>query len=148
MIDTLVHIKDAIRTTLVGMRITGKYFRPGSEVTRLYPEEPCLVFARTRGRMDVSLERCIGCMLCAKTCPVECITIETEKKCEGKGKRAAVFSINFARCMFCGLCVEACPTDAIRHTGKCDFSSYAQQDLIMEFGAGFYTEEEKKAAAE
>jgi NADH-quinone oxidoreductase subunit I len=146
MINTLIHIKDAIRTTLTGMRITGKYFRPGTETTRLYPEEPVLVFERTRGRMDVSMEKCIACMLCAKACPCECITIETEKKLEGKGKRAAVFRIDFSRCMFCGLCVESCPTQAIFHTSKCDFSSYDREELIAHFGVGFYTEEEKQKA--
>jgi NADH-quinone oxidoreductase subunit I len=138
MIKTLIHIKDAIRTTLTGMRITGKYFRPGTEVTHLYPEEPPVVFERTRGRMDVVQEKCIGCMLCARACPVECITIETEKKLAGKGKRASRFEINFSRCMFCGLCVEACPTQAIVHTGKCDFSCYDREELIVDFGMGFY----------
>ncbi|NOY53714.1 MAG: NADH-quinone oxidoreductase subunit I [Deltaproteobacteria bacterium] len=132
-----------LRTSLTGMRITARYFKPGTEVTREYPEVPPLSFERTRGRMDVAMDRCTACTLCAKACPVECITIETEKKREGKGRRAARFVIDFSRCMFCGLCVEACPTKAIRHTGKCDFSSYLREDLVEDFGMGFYTEEEK-----
>jgi NADH-quinone oxidoreductase subunit I len=136
MIDTLLHFTKAVRTTLTGMGITGKYFMPGTEVTRLYPEEPSVVFDRTRGRMNVSMATCIGCKLCARTCPIECISIETEKKLEGKGKRAALFRIDFSRCMFCGLCVEACPTRAIVHTGECEFSSYLLDDLMIDFGAG------------
>lgn len=133
-------------TTMTGMMITGKYFKPGTEVTHLYPEEPPVTFERTRGKMNVAMEKCIACMLCAKVCPVECITIETEKKLEGKGKRAALFRIDYSRCMYCGLCVEACPTDAIVHTGKCDFSSFAIDELIEDFGLGHYSEQEKELA--
>jgi len=137
---------NTFRTSLAGMWITARYFKPGTEVTREYPEVPALAFERTRGRMKVAMEKCTACTLCAKACPVECITIETEKKLEGKGRRAALFRIDFSRCMFCGLCVEACPTKAIYHTGKCDFSSYLLEDLISDFGVGFYSEEEKKKA--
>ena len=143
----LKHLRDALRTSMTGMRITGRYFRPGTEVTRQYPDEPPLVFERTRGRLDVSMDRCTACLLCAKTCPADCITLETERKLEGKGRRAAVFTVDMSRCLFCGLCVEACPTGAIFHTGKCDFSAYTLEELIVDFGTGHYTEEEKRLAA-
>lgn len=148
MLKTMRHVKDGIWTSLVGLRITGKYFKPGTEVTREYPEVPQLVFERTRGRLDIAKEKCIACLLCARACPVECITIETESKLEGRGKRPALFKIDFTRCMFCGLCVEACKSEAIFHTGICDFSSYTREDLIVDFGLGFYTDEEKQAAEE
>ncbi len=135
MVRVLFHIRDAIRTTVKGMRITGKYLRPGTEVTHVYPERPAVVFERTRGRLQVSMEQCIACMLCAKACPVECIVIQAEKKPDGKGKRPTRFAIDSSRCMFCGLCVEACPTQAIRHTGKCEFSSYTLEELKMEWAA-------------
>ena len=137
---------NTLRTSLTGMWITGRYFKPGTEVTREYPEVPALAFERTRGRMNVTMEKCTACTLCARACPVECITIETEKRLEGKGRRAARFVIDYSRCMFCGLCVEACPTQAIRHTGKCDFSSYDLEELVHDFGVGFYTDEEKEKA--
>jgi len=143
MLKMLRQTVQTLRTSLTGMAITAKYFRPGTEVTRQYPEAPVLSFERTRGRMDVKMKTCTACTLCAKSCPVECITIETEKKLEGKGRRAARFVIDFSRCMFCGLCVEACPTGAIRHTGKCDFSSFEREALVEDFGVGFYREEGK-----
>ncbi|MDX1765118.1 MAG: NADH-quinone oxidoreductase subunit I [bacterium] len=140
-------MKETLRTSMVGMGITGKYLKPGTETTRLYPEEPPLVFERTRGRMDVAVDKCIACNLCAKACPVACITLESEAKLQGKGKRPARFEIKFSRCMFCGLCVEACPTAAIFHTGKSDFSAYRLQDLDSDLGGGFYTDEERRLAA-
>ena len=140
MLQILKQLKDTLCTSFAGMRITGRYLRPGTEVTHLYPEEPALVFERTRGRLGVDMDKCTACMLCAKACPVQCIDITGERKIEGKGKRAARFVIDSSRCMFCGLCVEACPFSAIHHTGKCDFSSYERADLIADFGQGYQTE--------
>lgn len=140
MTNALKKLKDTLCTSFAGMRITGRYLRPGTEVTRLYPEVPAVVFDRTRGRMDVDMDKCTACTLCAKACPIQCIDIAGEKKLQGKGKRAARFVIDFSRCMFCGLCVEACLFAAIRHTGKCDFSSYVREELIVDFGLGYQTE--------
>ncbi len=146
MLNLFKQSLEIIRTSLIGMKITGRYLKPGTEVTREYPETPVLTFERTRGRMNVTLEKCTACTLCAKTCPVECITIETEKKLEGKGKRAVRFVIDFSRCMFCGLCVEACPTRALHHTRKCDFSSFEREALVEDFGLGFYSGGEEAEA--
>ncbi len=140
--NALKQLKDTLCTSFAGMRITGRYLRPGTEVTRLYPEAPAVVFDRTRGRLNVDMDKCTACTLCAKACPVQCIDITGEKKLQGKGKRAARFIIDFSRCMFCGLCVEACHFAAIRHTGKCDFSSYVREDLIVDFGTGFYAQDD------
>ncbi len=92
--------------------------------TLQYPEEkqeyPEIFRGRHRlmERKDGSL-RCVACMMCATSCPAQCIYIEAEdvedKEIE---KRAKVFVIDELRCVFCGLCVEACPTDAIRMDTK------------------------------
>ena len=47
--------------------------------------------------------KCIGCTLCAKKCPVGCIT----------GEKKQVHSINKENCIKCGICFEICPTKAI-----------------------------------
>ncbi len=44
---------------------------------------------------------CNGCGKCAKTCPMEAITLSGEKK----KKKARV---NYARCIGCGLCIDKC----------------------------------------
>jgi len=48
-------------------------------------------------------EKCIGCTVCAKVCPVNCIT----------GAVKAVHEINQSECIKCGVCMEKCKFDAI-----------------------------------
>ena len=48
-------------------------------------------------------EKCKGCTLCAKACPVNAI----------KGKVKEKHIIDSASCIKCGACVEKCPFGAI-----------------------------------
>ena len=68
---------------------------------------------------DQGREKCIGCGMCAKTCPAQCITVKRGKVPEGEEDKYAAktycerFEIDLLRCIFCGFCEEACPKGAI-----------------------------------
>lgn len=56
--------------------------------------------------INVILDKCKGCRLCEKNCPVDAITI--------KEKKAVVE----ANCVTCGICTRVCPFDAMERTSE------------------------------
>jgi len=66
---------------------------------------------------------CIGCKLCIKACPVDCII--------GAGKRMHTVIQN--ECTGCKLCVPACPTDCIDLIPFSDLSSDAPPSKWPDF---------------
>jgi len=57
---------------------------------------------------DYSL--CIGCSLCAKICPENCIAMKPFPKFNGKLKPLT----NYDYCKGCALCAHECPVKAIK----------------------------------
>src|SRR6201985_875563 len=107
-----------------------------------YPKQELPVPEVGRYQLDVEMDDCIVCDLCAKICPVDCIDIEAIKATEalaqpsdGTTKRlyAAKFDIDMAKSMYCGLCTIVCPTECIVMTNQYDRSVFQLSDLTYQF---------------
>ncbi|QNL52119.1 4Fe-4S dicluster domain-containing protein [Olivibacter sp. SDN3] len=119
------------------------YFDKQQGVTTIqYPKEEIPIPEVARYQLDVEIDDCIVCDLCAKACPVDCIDIEAIKATEAIGKTsdgsvkrlyAAKFDIDMAKCMYCGLCTVVCPTECITMTDNYDRSTSKLADFIYQF---------------
>lgn len=60
----------------------------------------------------IKQEKCNGCALCAKACPISAIELHPERK-TGIGENLMYPSINEDRCIGCGVCATACKKNAV-----------------------------------
>jgi NADH-quinone oxidoreductase chain I len=134
----------SVSSAMIGMRITIKQM-VSPTVTMQYPHVKKQMGDRVRNRLYMNFDDCIGCELCAKACPVDCIDIEVMKAppteslgetSTGQKKRIYVtkFDIDIAKCCYCGLCVYPCPTECLKMTDVYEFSEYDRNNLIYNFG--------------
>jgi NADH-quinone oxidoreductase subunit I len=104
-----------------GLRLTLRYLFSRA-VTLQYPDKETWVpYPRHRGhpylRKDDKGEiKCVGCELCAKICPCNCITVIPYEDEKG---------------MYCGLCEDACPEEAIALGPFFEFSSYNSEYMVL-----------------
>ena len=116
-------IVEAVVTTAKGMRITARYgVDPKEEVTLQYPEERWEIPEGYRGFLHNDIKTCTACTMCVKTCPVDCISLESVRGADKKMVLAS-YDINIGRCMYCGLCVEVCPPKSLKHTAGYEMAS-------------------------
>jgi NADH-quinone oxidoreductase subunit I len=143
MVKLLQDTYSTFRTIFTGMGVTWRHLFTRS-VTIQYPEERDVLPGRVRLKLDVNMDDCIGCRLCERACPVDCITIDTIKTTEdvdlgetstGHKKKlwVAKFDIDMAKCCYCELCVHPCPTDCITMVEDYEYSTYNRNDLILPF---------------
>jgi NADH-quinone oxidoreductase subunit I len=124
-----------VKAISIGLWTTWKHiFRP--KLTIQYPEEKRTPPYRYRARMVLTRdpdgeERCVACYLCSAACPVDCISMQSAERPDGR-RYAAWFRINFSRCIFCGFCAEACPTMAIQMSTEYEICKRDIMDLVYE----------------
>jgi len=120
-------------TVLVGMKITWRHLFV-DKVTLHYPEEKWTLPPKSRMRLFMKYEDCIGCGQCARACPVDCIYIKTEKRpptspaiwaADGTPIKldTHVFDIDMSLCCYCNLCTYPCPTNCIYMTPEYEFAA-------------------------
>ena len=71
--------------------------------TRLYPFQIRPDIAKTRGRIEMHIENCTFCTLCARKCPTGAIEIDRKSI-------PRVFTLDRFKCVLCSACVDACMT--------------------------------------
>jgi NADH:ubiquinone oxidoreductase subunit F (NADH-binding) len=81
---------------------TIKYFREEYDAHIRQKRCPAGV-CRDLIRYEISAKECTGCGVCARKCPVECIS----------GEKKKTHKINQKKCIKCGICMESCKFNAI-----------------------------------
>jgi len=126
-------IWQGLSTLGVGLKITWRHLFV-SKVTLHYPEERWTLPPKSRMRLFMKYEDCIGCGQCARACPVNCIYIKADKRdpkatpifaANGQGIKLDVvtFDIDMSLCCYCNLCTYPCPTDCIYMTPEYEFAT-------------------------
>jgi len=121
------NVWDALKTTAVGMKITGKYLMQ-KPITVQYPDERLPIPDRYRGIHYLEQEKCINCLACARACPIDCIEMDAVR--HGKELEWISFTLDYQKCMFCELCVYPCPKDCIHMGTEFAFVSYDRSEFL------------------
>jgi len=122
----LKNVWETVRTTAVGMRITGRYLLQ-KPITVQYPDERLPVPNRYRGIHYLEQEKCIDCLACARACPIDCIEMDAVR--HGKELEWVSFTLDYQKCMFCELCVYPCPKDCIHMGTEFAFVSFDRSEF-------------------
>ncbi|MBN2489269.1 MAG: 4Fe-4S binding protein [Planctomycetes bacterium] len=106
------------------------------KATRLYPARVREPFAGYRGQLEIHIEDCIFCGLCARKCPALCIAVDIKT-----GK----WECDPFACVYCGICADHCPTDALFFADR--HRAPAEKHSLMSYTGQPPKKKEKSVAA-
>ncbi|MBI2846607.1 MAG: NADH-quinone oxidoreductase subunit I [Chloroflexi bacterium] len=113
-------------------------------VTVQYPDEHLPLAPRYKGFPallwddNVQEPYCVGCQVCARYCPTECITVtmkDNTKFKDGTSTRKKIvdfFQIDMAKCIVCAICVEVCNFDAIVMSDAHEESVFSRGEMVAD----------------
>lgn len=111
--------------------ILGSLFK--KPATLMYPVVPRKFEERTRGHIEIDMDACILCGICAKRCPTDAIEVDR--------KEARSWGIDRLRCIQCNWCVEYCPKKCLYMKNEYSQPSVGQNKDV------FYAPEKPEATA-
>jgi NADH-quinone oxidoreductase chain I len=100
-------------------------------ITTQYPEKKLNISRRSRGNQLIwNKPACISCSMCARACPVNCITMVTSRD-ENKKLQMDKMDVDTGVCISCGLCVEACPQKCLFMSRDYEKAVYSRKKLKL-----------------
>ena len=90
--------------------------------TLMYPVRPREWTERTRGRIEIEIDNCIFCGICAQKCPTDAIKTDREAKS---------WTISRMGCIQCSCCVEVCPKKCL--VNKAGYTAPDMKKLVDTF---------------
>ena len=117
--------------TFAGRVLKNLFKKPA---TTQYPFEPADYPARMRGHVEIKIEDCITCGLCARACPSLAIQVD---------RKAGTWTISRFDCVQCGSCVIACPKNCLTME-----KGYTEPDILKKSETFTKPQEEKKEDGE
>lgn len=76
--------------------------------TTRFPDVPCEVPERYRGKPEFNDQTCIGCGACVNVCPTKALTMVDDTQASPPVRR---ITLRYDTCIFCGNCQDNCTTE-------------------------------------
>ena len=128
MLNSLKGLIITLRTTL-RRPVTAQYPKKHLPVQDRFMGFPALTWDE-----DVGEPYCVGCMVCIRECPTQCMSatmVDNPLFADKQSKRRKIvgdFEINLGRCIICGICVDVCNFEAIVMSHEHEISTYGRYD--------------------
>ena len=128
MLNSLKGLLITLRTTL-RRPVTAQYPKTHLPVQDRFMGFPALTWDE-----DVGEPYCVGCMVCIRECPTQCMSatmVDNPLFADKQSKRRKIvgdFEINLGRCIICGICVDVCNFEAIVMSHEHEISTYGRYD--------------------